>query len=127
MTRNRKRQSAGFRPGLVALAVVCCLFFGGSGVGYVWQKNQIYTLGQQIKQREIQLEDLRRQNKLRADHLAHLCSPRFLEARVRELNLGLSPARPEQILRLVELPYVTIPDAPEKRLLSLLTLETATP
>lgn len=127
MTRNRKRQSAEIRFGPALMALALCLFIGGSGVGYVWQKNQIHALGRQIKQREIRLEELRRQNKSRADQLAHLRSPRFLDARVKELNLGLVPAKPEQILRLVELPYITIAAEPERRLASLLNPETPIP
>ncbi|MBI3192684.1 MAG: hypothetical protein HYZ36_08460 [Pedosphaera parvula] len=127
MTRNRKRQSAAIRLGPAVLALVLCLFFGAAGVGYVWQKNQIFALGKQIKEREMKLEELRRQNKQRADHLAHLRSPGFLDARVKELNLGLAPARPEQILRLTELPYVTIAEEPEKRMASRGAGETAIP
>lgn len=127
MNRNRKRQTSAIRFGPAVMALVLCLCLGGAGVGYVWQKNQIHALGKQIKLRENRLDDLRRQNKVRADHLAHLRSPRVLDVRVKELNLGLAPARPEQILRLVELPYVTVSDEPEKRLASLLNPETAIP
>jgi hypothetical protein len=102
MAKNRRYQSAAvrFEPALKALLL--CLLIGGTGVGYVWQKNQIHDLGRQIKHAEIKLEDLRRQNKQRADHLAYLRSPRVLDARVKELNLGLIVPQPQQIVRLAE-------------------------
>ena len=63
----------------------------GSAVGYVWQKSQIYQLGQQIRQREIRLAQLRDENQKLSDQLAMLRSPPMLDQRARELNLGLVP------------------------------------
>jgi hypothetical protein len=102
MSRNRKSQPAAVRFGPVLKAMLLFLVIGGSGVGYVWQKDQIYELAQQKKRDENRLEELRRQNKLRNDLLTHLSSLPVLAARVQELDLGLVPAQPEQILRLVE-------------------------
>ena len=53
MAKNRKNQSAAIRFGPALKAVFLCLLIAGSAVGYVWQKSQIYQLGQQIRQREI--------------------------------------------------------------------------
>ena len=58
MARNRKHQSAAIRFGPTLKALLLCLLIGGSGVGYVWQKDQIYKLGQQIKKREVRLREL---------------------------------------------------------------------
>jgi len=91
MAKNRKHQSAAIRFGPALKAFLLCLLIGGSGVGYVWQKNQIYELGQQIRKREIRLKDLQDQNGKLRDQLALMKSPTFLAARVRELNLGLMP------------------------------------
>jgi hypothetical protein len=41
MARNRKNQSAAMRFGPVLKALLLCLLIGGSGIGYVWQKDQI--------------------------------------------------------------------------------------
>ena len=60
MARNRKYQSAAIRFGPALKAFLLCLLIGGSAVGYVWQKNQIYQLGQQIKLREANLKFKRR-------------------------------------------------------------------
>ena len=102
MAKNRRNQSAAIRFGPAVKAFLLCLLIGGSGVGYVWQKNQIYELGQQIRKSELRLTDLRNQNKKLRDQFAMLQTPAMLDQRVRELNLGLVPAQPGQILRLPE-------------------------
>ncbi|MSU58086.1 MAG: hypothetical protein EXS35_07890 [Pedosphaera sp.] len=102
MARNRKYQPAGIRFGPALKAVLLCLLFAGSGVGYVWQKTQIYELGKQIRQRELHLVELRESNKKLSNRLAELRSPLKLEQRARELNLGLVQAQPAQIWRLTE-------------------------
>ena len=101
--KNRKNQSAAIRFGPALKALFLCLLIAGSAVGYVWQKSQIYQLGQQIRQREIRLAQLqRRRTKSSSDQLAMLRSPAMLDQRVRELNLGLVPAQPTQVWRLPE-------------------------
>src|SRR5271169_5025790 len=112
MARNRRNQSAAIRFGPAVKAFMLCLLIGGSGVGYVWQKTQIYLLGQQIRQRELQLGELQNQNRKLRDQLAVLQTPAMLDQRVRELNLGLVPAQPSQVLRLTE-PSAPAPDAAE--------------
>ena len=102
MSRNRKYQSAAIRFGPVLKAFLLCLLIGGSGIGYVWQKNQIYELGQQIRKREQRLAALQDQNDKLRKQLAMMCSPGYLEARIKELNLGLVPPDPSQIWRLAE-------------------------
>jgi cell division protein FtsB len=102
--KNRKSQSAVIRFGPALKASFLCLLIAGSAVGYVWQKGQIYQLGQQIRQREIRLTQLKDANQKLGDQLAMLCSPPMLDKRARELNLGLGPARPAQIWRLSEPP-----------------------
>ncbi|MGA3283606.1 MAG: septum formation initiator family protein [Verrucomicrobiota bacterium] len=100
--KNRKSQSAVIRFGPALKASFLCLLIAGSAVGYVWQKSQIYQLGQQIRQREIRLAQLKDTNQKLGDQLAMLRSPTMLDRRARELNLGLSPAQPSQIWRLPE-------------------------
>ncbi len=104
MARNRKNQSAAVRFAPALKALVLCLFIGGSGVGYVWYKNQVAVLGRQKLEREIRLADLQRQNKASRARLDDLCSPIALEARVKKLNLGLVAPPVSQIVRLVETP-----------------------
>ncbi|MEK7683815.1 MAG: hypothetical protein AAB466_00165 [Verrucomicrobiota bacterium] len=100
MARNRRNQSAAVRFGPTLKAFLICLVIGGSALGYVYQKSEIYKLGQQIKQSEIRLEELRRHNDALQRALASLCSPRELNERIQKMNLGLAAPRPEQIVRL---------------------------
>jgi len=102
MAKNRKYQSAAVRFGPALKAFLLCAVIGGSGVGYVWQKSQIDELGRQIKRRETRLGELQGQNKKLRDQLQMLRSPKPLEKRVRDLNLGLGQVQPDQIRRLTE-------------------------
>jgi hypothetical protein len=113
MARNRKYQSAAIRFGPAVKAFLLCLLIGGSGVGYVWQKDQIALLGRQIKRREIRLSDLKDQNEKLRNQLETMRSPRCLEARIKDLNLGLVQPLPAQIWRLREPATATpAPSAP---------------
>jgi hypothetical protein len=59
-------------------------------------------------------QELRRQNELWSRTLAGLESPVDLDARVKRMNLGLMPPRPDQVVRLTE----NVPEAmsPGRRL-----------
>jgi len=100
MSRNRKNQSAAIRFGPAIKAFLLCLLIGGSGVGYVWQKSQINELSNQIRRREQELHGLQDQNEKLKRQYAMMCSPRFLEAKIKELNLGLISPQPSQVWRL---------------------------
>jgi len=104
MAKNRRNQSAAIRFGPALKALFLCLVIAGLAVGYVWQKSQIYQLGRQITACEHRLAQLRDENQKLSDQLAVLRSPVMLDQRVRALNLGLVPAQPTQIYRLVESP-----------------------
>ncbi len=97
MAKNRKHQSAAIRFGPALKAFLLCALLCGSALGYVWQKNQIYDLGQQIRKRELHLKDLQDQNEKLRRQLVYMRSPQFLEVRVKELNLGLVPSQPSQV------------------------------
>lgn len=102
MARNRKYRSAASRFGPALKAFLLCLLIGGSGIGYVWQKNQIYELGQQIRKREQRLQLLEHQNDTLRRQLATLRLPRALESRIKQLNLGLAAPVPGQVWQLPE-------------------------
>ena len=102
MARNRKYQSAAIRFGPALKAFLLCLLIGGSGIGYVWQKDQISQLGQQIKKRELRLAALADQNVKLSKQLGTMRSPQYLERRIQELGLGLGPPQPAQVWRLSE-------------------------
>jgi hypothetical protein len=102
MAKNRRNQSAAIRFGPALKALFICLVIAGLAVGYVWQKGQIFQLGRQITACESRLAQLRDENQKLSDQLAVLNSPVMLDQRVRELNLGLVPAQPTQVYRLIE-------------------------
>jgi cell division protein FtsB len=104
MAKNRKNQAAAIRFGPALKASFLCLLIGGSAVGYVWQKSQVYQLGKQIRETESRLAQLERNNQMLADQLADLRSPVKLDQRAR--NLGLVPAQPAQVVRLSESPVM---------------------
>jgi len=104
MAKNRKNQAAAIRFGPALKALFLCLLIGGSAVGYVWQKSQVYQLGKLIRETESRLAQIERNNQMLGDQLADLRSPVKLDQRAR--NLGLIPAQPAQVVRLSEMPFV---------------------
>jgi hypothetical protein len=102
MARNRKFQSAAIRFGPALKAFLLCLLIGGSGVGYVWQKDQISQLGKQITRRERQRAALADQSEKLRRQLGVMRSPGYLQKRIGELGLGLVPPQPAQVWRLIE-------------------------
>jgi len=114
MAKNHKNQAAAIRFGPVLKVVLLCSLIGGSAVGYVWQKNEIYRLGQQIRQRETKLAQLQSDNKRFFDQISILHSPVMIDRRAKELNLGLMPATPTQVVRLTEAPVVPEKNSPRQ-------------
>jgi cell division protein FtsB len=102
MAKNRKNQAAAIRFGPALKASFLCLLIGGSAVGYVWQKNEIYRLGQQIHQHEAKLKKLQDANRELGNQISFLHSPLVLDQRAKELQLA--PATPAQVVRLTEMP-----------------------
>jgi len=102
MARNRKYRSAAIRFGPALKAFLLCLVIGGSGVGYVWQKTQIYELGKQIKQRELRLGTLEQQGEKLKKQLATMRTVQAIEDNIKKLNLGLSQPQMSQVWHLVE-------------------------
>jgi hypothetical protein len=102
MARNRKHESAAIRFGPTLKALLLCLLIGGAGVGYVWQKDQIYQLGRQIKQKEMRVRELADQNQKLRNRRIELLAIGNLEKQIKELNLGLVRPEPAQVWRLPE-------------------------
>lgn len=100
MRRNRKREPLRF--GTVARALIACVSISAIGVGYVYQKNQIYRLGDEMKKREAALLASEKRNTMLAAQLAQLKSPAFLESRCQQYGLGLVAPRETQTIRLLE-------------------------
>jgi len=100
MRRNRKREALQF--GTVAKSMLTCGCVALMGLTYVWQKNQIYRLGDEIKHREAQLLAAEKRNVMLAAQLAQYKSPAYLEAHCQQASLGLVAPRETQIVRLYE-------------------------
>src|ERR1017187_3209431 len=100
MKRNRKRESLRF--GTVTKSLVVCMCIAISGLGYVWQKNAISRLGDEIKKREIALSSAHKRNLMLAAQMAHLESPAQLEAECQQYNLSLVAPKENQVVRLYE-------------------------
>ena len=102
MAKLRNQKTAALALGPVIKAFLICFFICGLAVGYVWQKNQIYTLGRQISDHEKKLEQLRSDNETLRDQDYLLASQRMIAERVDQLKLGLGPVQPDQVVWLME-------------------------
>ena len=111
MARNRKYQTTGARFAPALRAFLLCALIGGSGVGYVWQKSRIEVLSKQIKEREQKLGALETSNEKLRKQLATSQSPANLIRLIESLKLGLVPASPNQVWRMVE-PVADQPSLP---------------
>lgn len=100
MRQNRRRGA--LQVGTVSRSVLICFCIAAVGLAYVWQKNQIYRLGDEIKKREAAVLAVEKRNTMLAAQLAQLKSPALLEARCQQYGLGLVAPREQQMVRLVE-------------------------
>lgn len=97
---NRKRSPSPVRLGRALKVLLACLCLAAPALGYLQQKTKLNNLGIEHRDLELKLEGVMRDNKARSRTLDSLKTPARLEAAVRELNLGLVPPSPNQIVRL---------------------------
>src|SRR6185369_1721273 len=102
MARNRKYEPAAIRFGPALKAFFLCLIIGGSAVGYVWQKNQILQLGEQLRRSETRLDQAKVLNKRLETQLQGLRDPSYLKKKIKDYNLGLVEPPRSQIWLLPE-------------------------
>jgi len=102
MSKNRKTHSPVLRFAPALKGCLFLLFIAGSAIGFIGLKSQLQILARQYQDLEIQLVKLRSDNALRARILDTLQTPSELEIRVQQMNLGMMPPQPEQIVRLME-------------------------
>ena len=100
MARNRKYQSAAIRFGPALKALVLCMMVGGSGVGYVWQKNQLFELRRQTNLRETKLSALEEDNEKLRNLLSEKRSAR--EIILQAKAMGLTAPLQAQVMTLIE-------------------------
>jgi len=90
------------RVGTVSRSVLACVCIAVVGVAYVWQKNQIYRLGGELKKREDDASAAVKRTTMLTAQLAQLKSPALLESRCQQYGLGLVAPREQQMVRLPE-------------------------
>jgi hypothetical protein len=81
MSVNKRRHANAVPIASFVTWVVMAIFVCGSGVGYVWCKNQLHTTGSSIKSLEHELIDLRNKNEVSRAHIAQLSSTKALQDR----------------------------------------------
>jgi hypothetical protein len=96
----RRNKINAIKPKSLFASLMICTAVCLAGIGYVWAKSQNWGLSEKIKELETRLEVLRRDNAALQRGYAAMCSPSNLDARVRELELGLAAPLPSQIIRL---------------------------
>lgn len=101
MSRNKKK-NAGQVMSNGARVVVLVVMIAGASLGYVWQKDKIRMLGQEIKEAEMRHSALVSENQVRRDQLAVMWTQNFINRQIETLKLGLVEAQPSQIWRLPE-------------------------
>jgi cell division protein FtsB len=99
MARNRKRERNWIRLLPLTKWLLVFAFVATVAVGFVYQKNGLYKLGDDIKAREQQLETLRKRNVVLRDQIAMLTAPRVIEHKCKLWNLGLAQPAESQIVR----------------------------
>ena len=98
----RKEKKAGPPTASIVFVGLACFFVVAAGGGYLWNKSQIHTLGEQIRGYETRLENAKRYRMTLERTYAAMCSPADLEQRVKRMRLEIGPPQPDQIVRLPE-------------------------
>ena len=98
----RKEKKAGPPTASIVFVGLLCFFVVAAGGGYLWNKSQIHTLGEQMRGYETRLENAKRYRMTLERAYATNCSPAYLEMRVKRMRLEIGPPQPDQIVRLPE-------------------------
>ena len=100
MRQNRKKEP--LRLGTVAKSLIACVCVAVLGLLYVYGKNRINRLGDEIGKRETTMAAAEKRNTMLAAQLAQLKSPAVLEQRCQQYNLGLVAPKDTQVVRVYE-------------------------
>ena len=98
----RKRNANRLNGKLLTIWILAIALLAGAGLGYVWQQREIHALGRQMKELEVELEELRAHNERLSRRHAEMLTRGALDRRVRELGLGLVEPNPNQMVRMTE-------------------------
>lgn len=86
----------------VAKVLALSLFLGGSGVGYVYQKDQNQGLAKQLAANDLKVNELMRKSETLKVRLAASTSRARLELASRQFGLLLRMPEPGQVITLPE-------------------------
>ncbi len=81
MPSNRRRHANAIPLASFAMWGFIALFTLGSALAYVWCKNQLYTMGTEIKGLERESAELKNKNEVALSKIAQLSSPAKLQER----------------------------------------------
>ena len=98
----RKEKKAAPPTASIVFVGLLCFFVVAAGGGYLWNKSQIHTLGEQIRGYEMRLERAKGYRMTLERNYATNCSPIYLEMLVKRMRLDIGPPQPDQIVKLWE-------------------------
>jgi hypothetical protein len=100
MATNRRKHANTVPIAGIVRWVVVALFIAIAGLSYVYFKNQQHTTGSEIKNLERQLADLTMQNDVVRAKISQLSSRSFLQKRLADGFIHMTPITDDRIMRL---------------------------
>jgi hypothetical protein len=97
---NRRRHANIVPVAALVRWVVVAFFLGAAGLSYVYVKNQMQTTGNEIRNLEAQLNALNTQDESVRAQIDRLSSHSYLERRLAEGFIKLTPITDDRIVRL---------------------------
>jgi hypothetical protein len=97
-----RRKRTPLKPQTVIASIMLCTALCLAGIGYIWAKAQVWSLGKERKTLENRLDELKRKNDVLKQTYAAMCTQSRLDESVRRLKLGLAAPQPDQIVRITE-------------------------
>ena len=99
MASNRRRHANAVPLASIATWVIGCVFLAGTGLGYVYLKNQIITTGTKTKALERELAELTTQDEVVRSKIALLSSRSALQRRLNDGFIKLVPITDDRLVR----------------------------
>jgi len=110
---NRRRHANIVPVAALVRWVVVAFFLAAAGLGYVYFKNQMQATGNDIRSLEAQLASLRTQDDTVRAQIDRLSSHSYLERRLAEGFIQLTPIRDDCIVRVHPAASRTVASADE--------------
>jgi hypothetical protein len=97
---NRHRHANAVPVAGITKWIVVVLFLGIAGLSYVHFKNQQHATGSEIKTLERQFADLQSQNDIVRAKISQLSSRNYLQRRLAEGFIHMTPIKDDRIVRI---------------------------